>query len=267
MPDCILTPPIDESVITYTELSGFADVAGSSVDSSGLSHDESFEVDDLDLNLNEPVKLNVSQVETQSELPMFEEPDPQEPTVAEVSTEAPIMEEVGTQEFSVKDVVIEDYASFREDGEDAKHGNGQKDKSAPTDGQFFYDDEGRDTAYETEYDVQSSEDACTNDDDDVDKDFLVDEENKIVEPDVDVHLVGISMDLLFDNIGIPNLVSDDVLEGEDVDVINADGLDSDPGNDEERNYKKRRLVEFMTKMKGVINVSLKILSRIRKFVH
>nr|GEW06720.1 hypothetical protein [Tanacetum cinerariifolium] len=50
---------------------GFAYVARSSVDSSGLSHDESFGVDDLDLNLNEPVNLYVSQ----------------EPIVVEVSTE------------------------------------------------------------------------------------------------------------------------------------------------------------------------------------
>nr|GFD15415.1 hypothetical protein [Tanacetum cinerariifolium] len=128
MPDCILTPPIDGSVITYTQLSGahgvdtqshvlqtiqshfsdinssfvsqqatasqviddvirklsfdeteldgetcFADVVGSGVDSSGLSHDESFGLDDLDLNLNEPVNLNVSQVETQSKLPVSKE--------------------------------------------------------------------------------------------------------------------------------------------------------------------------------------------------
>nr|GEX21410.1 probable WRKY transcription factor 17 [Tanacetum cinerariifolium] len=39
---------------------GFADVAESVVESSGLSHDESFGVDDLDLNLNKPVNLNVS---------------------------------------------------------------------------------------------------------------------------------------------------------------------------------------------------------------
>ncbi|GKC58977.1 hypothetical protein Tco_1086575, partial [Tanacetum coccineum] len=69
---------------------------------------------------------------------------------------------------------------------------GKEDESAPTDRQFFYDDEGIDTAYETEYDVQSSEDACTDDDDDD-----VDEENEIVEPDVDVHLFGISMDIPF----------------------------------------------------------------------
>ncbi|GKD46555.1 heat stress transcription factor B-4-like protein [Tanacetum coccineum] len=294
MPDCILTPPTDESVITYTQLSGvhgvdtqshvlptiqsqfsdinlsFADVAGSGVDSSGLSHDESFGVDDLDLNLNEEpdVNLNVSQVETQSELPVSEEPDvghtqepivakviTQEPIVADVITEAPIVKEVGTQEFSVEDVVIEDYVSFEEDGEDAEQGNGQEDESAPTDGQFFYDDEGIDTAYETEYDVQSSEDAGTDDDDDVDEDFLVDEENEIVEPDVDVHLFGISMYLPFDDIGINNLVPDDVLEGEDVDVVNADGFDSDPGNDEERNYRKRRLAELRTEMEGVINAS------------
>ncbi|GKE59800.1 hypothetical protein Tco_1510167 [Tanacetum coccineum] len=295
MPDCILTPLTDESVITYTQLSGvhgvdtqnhvlpiiqsqfsdinlsfisqqatasqviydmmrqlsfdeteldgeagFADVARSGVDSSGLSHDESFGVDDLDLNLNDPVNLNVSQ-------PVSEEPD--------VSTEAPIVEEVGTREFSVEDVVIEDYVSSGEDGEDTEHGNGQENESAHTDGQFFYDDEGIDIAYETKYDVQSSEDAGTDDDDDVDEDFLVDEENEIVEPDVDVHLFGIIMDLPFDNIGITNLVSDDVLEGEDVDVVNADGFDSGPGNDEERNYKKRRLAELRTEMEGVINAS------------
>ncbi|GKA09543.1 hypothetical protein Tco_0688874 [Tanacetum coccineum] len=90
MPYCMLTPLIDESVITYTQLSGvqgfdtqdhviedvmrqlsfketeldgearFGDVARSGIDSSGLSHDESFRVNDLDLNLNEPVDLNVS---------------------------------------------------------------------------------------------------------------------------------------------------------------------------------------------------------------
>ncbi|GJS17101.1 hypothetical protein Tco_0411573 [Tanacetum coccineum] len=142
-------------------------------------------------------------VETQSELPVSEEPDvgltqepilanvstqepivvevsTQEPTVAEVSTEAPIMEEVGTQEFSVEDVVIEDY--------------------------FFYEDEGIDIAYETEYDVQSSEDAGTDDDDDEDEVFL-------------------------------------------------DNFDSDPGNDEDRNYRKRRLAELRTEMEGVINAS------------
>ncbi|GKF28730.1 hypothetical protein Tco_0095072, partial [Tanacetum coccineum] len=104
-----------------------------------------------------------------------------------------------------------------------------EDESALTDGQFFYDDEGIDTVYE----VQSSDDACTYDDDNVDEDFLVNKENEIVEPDVDVRLFGISMDLPFDTIGVTNLVLDDVLEGEDVDVINANGFDSDPSNDEE----------------------------------
>ncbi|GJS66833.1 heat stress transcription factor B-4-like protein [Tanacetum coccineum] len=246
----------------------FADVAESGLDSSGLSHDESFGVDDLDLNLNEPVNLNVSQVETQSELPVSEEPDvvelssglshdesfgvddldlnlnepepiltevstqepivvevsTQEPIVAEVSTQVPIVEEVGTQEFSVEDVVLKDYVSS---GEDAEQYNGKFDESAPS----------------------------TDDDDDVDEDFLVDEENKIVEPDVDIHLFGISMDLSFDNISVTNLVPDDVLKGEDVDVINEDGFDSDPGNDKETNYKKRWLAELRTEMEGVINAS------------
>nr|GFB14992.1 hypothetical protein [Tanacetum cinerariifolium] len=64
------------------------------------------------------------------------------------------------------------------------------------------------------------------------------------------------MDLLFDNIGVTNLVPDDVLEGDDVDVINADGFDSDPGNDDETNdYMRRRLSELSREIKGVINAS------------
>ncbi|GJW55707.1 heat stress transcription factor B-4-like protein [Tanacetum coccineum] len=228
---------------------GFADVAGSGVDIKTQSELPVFEEPDVGPT-QEPILAEVSTQE-----PIVAEVSTQEPIVAEVSTEAPIVEEVGTQEFSVEDVVIEDYVSSGEDGEDAEQGNGQEDESARTDGEFFHDDEGIDTAYETEYDVQSSEDAGTDDDDDVDEDFLVDEENEIVEPDVDVHLFGISMDLPFDNIGITNLVPDDVLEGEDVDVINVDGFDSDPGNDEERNYRKRRLAELRTEMEGVINAS------------
>ncbi|GKD55181.1 hypothetical protein Tco_1288568 [Tanacetum coccineum] len=87
---------------------------------------------------------------------------------------------------------------------------------------------------------RSSKDASTDDDDD--DDFLVDEEDEIIKPDVDVYLFGISMDLPFDNIGVTNLVSDDVLEGENVDVINPDGFDSDPGNvDETNDYRRRRV--------------------------
>ncbi|GKD25242.1 hypothetical protein Tco_1231456 [Tanacetum coccineum] len=106
-----------------------------------------------------------------------------------LETTLPIVEEVETQDFTVEDVVLKDY--------------------------LFYDDEGITTAYETEYDVQSSEDACIDDDDDDDEYFLVDEENEIVEPDADVHLFGISMDLPFENIGVTNLIPDDVLEGEE----------------------------------------------------
>ncbi|GKA50649.1 hypothetical protein Tco_0743722 [Tanacetum coccineum] len=126
------------------------------------------------------------------------------------------------------------------------------DELAPTDGQFFYDDEGIDTAYETEYDVQYSEDAGTDDDDDVDEDFLVDEENEIVKPDVDVHLFGTSMDLPFDNIGITNSVPDDVLEGEDVDVINADGFDSDPGNDKEKKLQEEKKFTTLKEAKDIV---------------
>nr|GEU61870.1 hypothetical protein [Tanacetum cinerariifolium] len=210
---------------------GFADVLRSGVDSSGLSHDESFEVDDLDLNLNEHVNLNVFQVETQSQLLLSEEPDvgpTQEPILAEVSTQEPIMAEVSTQEPIVAEVNTK--APIVE----------EEDESAPTDRQFFYDDERIDTAYETEYDVY--------------------------------------MDLPFDNIGITNLVPDDVLEGEDVDAINADGFDNDPGNDEERNYRNRspkeakdrvylHYIESKRNLKLHKNDSVRIRARCKGKVH
>nr|GEU92523.1 hypothetical protein [Tanacetum cinerariifolium] len=160
---------------------GIVDVAGSGVESSGISHDESFRVDDLDLNLNEPVST-------------------QEPILADVSTHVSIVEEVGTQEFTIEDVVLEDYVSS---GEDAKQCNGQEDESAHN------------------------------------------KENEIIEPDVDIYLFGISIDLPFDNMCVTNLVPDVVLKGEDVDVINPDGFDSDPGNDDETNdYRRRRIMEM-----------------------
>ncbi|GKG25508.1 hypothetical protein Tco_0398654, partial [Tanacetum coccineum] len=96
---------------------GFSDVVGSGIDSPGLSHDESSGVDDLDLNLNK---------------------------------HKPIVKEVRTQEPIVEEVIVEDYVSF---GEDAEQGNGKEDESAPSDGQFFYDVEGINSAYETQYDV------------------------------------------------------------------------------------------------------------------
>ncbi|GKA09544.1 putative reverse transcriptase domain-containing protein [Tanacetum coccineum] len=131
-----------------------------------------------------------------------------------------------------KRVIVEDYVSFEEDVE-----------------------QGIDNAYETQYDVQSSEDAGT-DDDDEDDDFLVDEGNEILEPDVDVYLFSISMDVPFDNTSVTNLVPDDVLEGEDVDVINLDGFNSDPGNDNETsNYRRRMLAELSKEMEGVMNTS------------
>ncbi|GJW29608.1 hypothetical protein Tco_0046483 [Tanacetum coccineum] len=160
--------PVSESVT-----SSFGDVARSGVESYRLSHDESFGVDDLDLNLNELVDLNVFQIKTQYDLPVSQEPyvgrtqepivekvriqEPiteevrtYEPIVEEVRTQEPIMEEVRTQEPIVKYVIVEEY--------------------------ILYDDEEIDIPYDTQYDVHFSEDAGTDDhDDDEDEDFLVDE--------------------------------------------------------------------------------------------
>nr|GEX83018.1 reverse transcriptase domain-containing protein [Tanacetum cinerariifolium] len=62
----------------------------------------------------------------------------------------------------------------------------------------------------------------------------VDEENEIVDPDVDVHLFGITKDVSFDNIYVTSLLPEEVLEGEDVDVVNVDGFDSDTSSENEK---------------------------------
>ncbi|GKB38391.1 hypothetical protein Tco_0883333 [Tanacetum coccineum] len=173
----------DEAIIIWMKTringeQGFADVRSWCGQFQVRVHDESFGVDDLDLNLNEHVNLNVSQIETQSELPMSEEQDvgrTQEPILAEVSTQAPIY----------RGKILKQY---------------------------------NDT-HKTEYDVQYSEDVGIDDDDDIDKYFLVDDENEIVKPDVECPSLFwvISMDLSFlTSIGGPLILvpADDVLEGE-----------------------------------------------------
>ncbi|GJW97723.1 hypothetical protein Tco_0179531 [Tanacetum coccineum] len=144
----------------------------------------------------------------------------QEPIVVEVSTQEPIVTDVSTQEPIIAEISTQEPIMAE--------CNDEFDESTPS---------------------------IDDDDDDEEEDFLVDEENEIIEPDVDVHLFGISMDLPFDNIGVTNLVPDDVLEGEDVDVINADGFNNDPSNDDELNYRRRRLAELSREMEGVMNDS------------
>nr|GEX63444.1 transposase, MuDR, MULE transposase domain protein [Tanacetum cinerariifolium] len=67
------------------------------------------------------------------------------------------------------------------------------------------------------------------------------------------NLLWKSMDIPFDNIGVTNLVPGDVLKGEDVDVINADGFNSDPGNDNEASNYRRRRVNPKIPVKAVHN--------------
>ncbi|GJV99100.1 hypothetical protein Tco_1554352 [Tanacetum coccineum] len=139
MPYCMLTPPTDEFVIKYTQLSG------------------------------------VQEVDTQNHV------------IEDVIRQLPFEETKLDGEAGFNDVA-------RSAGEHVKHGNGQEDESAP---------------------------GTDDDDDDDDADFLVDKENENVEPDVDVHLFDIIMYVPFDNIGVTNLVQDDILEGDNVDVIDA----------------------------------------------
>ncbi|GJX93099.1 putative nucleotidyltransferase, ribonuclease H [Tanacetum coccineum] len=158
---CLAT--LDRSLKLIEVIEDVMGQLSSGIENFGLSHDESFGVDDLNLNLNEHVGLNVSQIETQSELHVSEEPD------VEVKTHEPSVEEVRTQEPIMKEVIVEDYVSS---GEDVEQGIGQEDESAPSDEQFFYDVEGIYIAYETKYEGQSNEVAGKDDDDDEDDYFL-----------------------------------------------------------------------------------------------
>nr|GEZ75739.1 hypothetical protein [Tanacetum cinerariifolium] len=230
MPDFILTPPTDESVITYTQLSGvqgvdtqshilptiqtqFSDINLSFVSQQATA---SHVIDDVMRQLSfDETKLDgeagfadvTEEGCGQTHEPILLEVSNQEPIMAEVSNEVPIEEEVGTQEFSVEDVVVKDYVSS---GDDVKQGNRQQNESAFTDGQFFYDDEG--IVMHMKLNMMFS----------------------IVKMQVQMMMMMMMiMDLPFENIGITNLVSDDVL-GKDVDVINEDGFDNDLGNDEEK---------------------------------
>nr|GEY67067.1 hypothetical protein [Tanacetum cinerariifolium] len=181
MPDCMLTPPTDESVITYTQLSGVQEVDTQSHVLPTIRSQFN------DINMSFVLQQATSNQVTNNVMRT------REPIMAAVRTQEPIMEEVRTQEPTVEDVVLEDY---------------------------------------------SSKDACT---DDEDEDFYVDEENEIVKLDVDAYLFGISMYVPFDNICVTNLVSCNVIEGDDVDVINTDGFDSKSGKDDEiSNYRRRR---------------------------
>nr|GFD19835.1 hypothetical protein [Tanacetum cinerariifolium] len=59
----------------------------------------------------------------------------------------------------------------------------------------------------------------------------------------------VDKDVPFDNIGVTSLVPEDVLEGDDVDVENADGIDSETGYDNETStYRKRNLNELRRDM-------------------
>ncbi|GKC83075.1 hypothetical protein Tco_1138792, partial [Tanacetum coccineum] len=188
----------------------FGDVTGSSIDIFGLSHDEYFGVDDLDLNLI--LDLNVPQIETQKKVLVFEVP----------MSEVPNDRVVNESDTHIDVELAVDVAVVHGSGEEAiEQGNSE------------------------EVVEQGSEE-------------VVEEtsENEIVEPDVDVHLFGIGNDVPFNNIGLTSLVPDDVLEGEDIDVVNADGFDSDTCYDDETStYMRRRLNELRKDMEEALNAS------------
>nr|GEW51678.1 hypothetical protein [Tanacetum cinerariifolium] len=185
MPDGMLTPPTNQVIedvmwqLSFEETkldgeAGFSDVAGSSIDSSRLSHDESFRVYNLDL------KVSI-------------------------------------------DEILDSSA-----GEDVIHGGGEEEVEHGNGPESVEENSG-----------------TYHNDGDEDDDILVDEENEIVEPDVDVHLFDIRKDVPFDNIGVTSLVLDDVLKRVDLDVVNPNGFNSNTSNDNEIKAKDRVYLHFI----------------------
>ncbi|GJR16866.1 hypothetical protein Tco_0965393 [Tanacetum coccineum] len=241
----------DESVITYTQLSGVLgldtqDHALPTIHSQFSAINLSFNSVESTANqlmtwtqTNLTLDLNVTQTETHKEVHVSEVP------VSEVPNDH-VVNESDTHVDVESAVVV-----GRTEEHVLEQGNGQEAVEETSGEQVDYDVDEIDSAYETQYNVESSEDASANDDD-----LLVDEENEITESDVDVHMFVISKDVLFDNIGVTSLVSEDVLEGDDRYVVNSNGFDSDTGYDNETStYERRRLNEFKREMEGVMNAS------------
>ncbi|GJU16994.1 hypothetical protein Tco_1144960 [Tanacetum coccineum] len=193
---------------------GFGDVASSSLDSSGLIHNESFGVDGLDLNLNLMLGLNVPQKETQEEVLVYEVPN--DHVVNESYTHVDIESEVDVcriEEHIVLDVRVDEVV----------HGGGEESVEQGHGEEFVEHDSGQQVQYNVD-----------------DEDVLMDVENEIVEPNVDVHLFGITKDFPFNNIGVTSLPPDEVLEGDGVDVVNMDAFNSDTSCEDQAGYHGRK---------------------------
>ncbi|GJS90532.1 serine/threonine-protein kinase ATR [Tanacetum coccineum] len=239
---------------------GFGDVTGSGIYSSSLSHDESFGVDDLDLNVNLTLDLNVPQTETQEEALMSDVPN--DHVVNELDTYVdvePTVDVGRTEEYVVEHVKVHEVVDGSAD-EDVVHGsaeedveqcNGQEAVGETNGEQVDYDVDRIDSTYQTQYHVEYSEDACTNDDDD---DLLMDEENEIVELDVNVHLFCICKDVPFNKIVVTSIVLEGVFEGEDVDVVTPDSFDSNTGYDNETKFGSSKEAEDIVYLHSIESI-------------
>ncbi|GKC47307.1 hypothetical protein Tco_1065029 [Tanacetum coccineum] len=191
---------------------GFGDVAGSSLDSSGLIHNESFGVDDLDLNLNLMLDLNVPQNETQEEVLVYEVPN--DHVVNESYTHVDIELEVDVcriEEHIVLDVRVDEVVHGSGE-ESVEQGHGEEFVKHDSGQQIQYDVDGIDSAYETQYSYESSE--------------------------MQVHMM--MMDFPFNNIGVTSLPPDEVLEEDGVDVVNVDAFNSDTSCEDQAGYHGRK---------------------------
>ncbi|GJT46100.1 hypothetical protein Tco_0954815 [Tanacetum coccineum] len=91
---------------------------------------------------------------------------------------------------------------------------------------------------------------------------LVVDEARIEEqvPDVEVNMFGINNNVPFDNIGITIQLPKEVLAGEDVDVVNVDGFDSETGCEDEVGFKRRKKLKEL--IRGMENRVLNDITRI-----
>ncbi|GJU10409.1 transposase, MuDR, MULE transposase domain protein [Tanacetum coccineum] len=169
-----------------------------------LSHDESFRVDDLDLNLNSTFDLNVSQAKTQEEVPMSEVPNDHVVNGSYTYVDVELAVDVVRIEEHVVEQVRVDEVVDGSGEEVVVHGSGERFKLC--NGEVCF-------------------------------------KETIGEHDVP-----------FENIGVTSLVPEDILEGEDVDVVNANGIDSNTCYvDETSTYMRIRSNELIRDMEESLN--------------
>ncbi|GJW77725.1 hypothetical protein Tco_0139407 [Tanacetum coccineum] len=86
---------------------------------------------------------------------------------------------------------------------------------------------------------------------DVEGDGIVDKENEMIEPDVEVNLFGLTRNEAFDNIGITSELPDEFFQGDGVEVGNVVGFDSATGFEDEPGFERGRYLVMQQRIREI----------------